>query len=106
MWLAQFIFTPGDYDDEFHRLNEAIDAYAESLEGFVGAERWLSPDGTAQNSIYYWRDRESLGEFSRYPEHVVAKDNYRRWYHSYQVVISQVSASYGDGGRPHLLASD
>jgi hypothetical protein len=73
MWLAQFMFTPGEYDDEFHRLNDAIDAFAESLEGFVGAERWLSPDGKTHNSMYYWRDRQSLGEFSRFPEHLVRK---------------------------------
>lgn len=102
MWLAQFMFTPGEYDDEFHRLNDAIDAFAESLEGFVGAERWLSPDGKTQNSMYYWRDRQSLGEFSRFPEHLVAKKNYQRWYHSYQAVISEVSASYGDSSVPHL----
>ena len=102
MWIAQFIFTPGDYDEEFHRLNDAIDAYAESLEGFAGAERWLSPDGTTQNSVYYWRDRESLGQFSRYPEHLVAKENYRKRYHSYRVVISELSASYGDTPHPHL----
>ena len=102
MWLVQFMFTPGEYDDEFHRLNDAIDAFAESLEGFVGTERWLSPDGKTQNSSYYWRDSQSLAGFSRFPEHLVAKKNYQRWYHSYQVVISEVSASYGDSSTPHL----
>ena len=104
VFAVQFIFTPGVYDEEFHTLDRAIDQFAQGHPGFLGAEKWLSPDGTRQNSIYYWADRESLGEFSRYPDHLVAKKNYRKWYHSFQVVVSEVTAHYGDGGEHHPLA--
>ena len=102
-FAVQFIFTPGEYDEEFHTLDQAIDEFAHAHPGFIGSDKWQSADGTRQNSIYYWKDRESLGEFSRYPQHLEAKANYRRWYESFQVVISEVTAHYGDGGQEHPL---
>jgi heme-degrading monooxygenase HmoA len=106
MFSAQFIFKPGTYDDEFHRLDAAIDAYAASLEGFLGVERWLSPDGTTKNSTYYFADRATIQTFASFPDHVEAKSKVARWYDGYQVIISEVIASYGDcnistiAGRP------
>jgi hypothetical protein len=41
---CQFIFKPGTYDDDFHRLDDAIDDYARSLPGFDRVEKWLSPE--------------------------------------------------------------
>ena len=38
MYSAAFIFKPGTYDDEFHRLNGSIDEAAKSTEGYLGAE--------------------------------------------------------------------
>jgi len=105
MFAAQFIFTPGTYDEEFHELDQSIDNFAQSLEGFRGVDKWVSPDGTRQNSIYYWADRESLSEFSSFPDHLTAKKRYSEWYDSYQVIISEVVAQYGDGGENHPLTS-
>jgi hypothetical protein len=104
MFAASFIFRKGTYDDEFHRLDASIDAYAESLDGYLGVDRWFSDDGKAQNSIYYWRDMETLSVFSRFPDHLDAKEKYARWYEGYQIVISEVTASYGDGNIPHITA--
>lgn len=104
MFAASFIFRKGTYDDEFHRLDAAIDAYAESLDGYLGVDRWFSEDGKAQNSIYYWRDMETLSVFSRFPDHLEAKEKYAQWYEGYQIVISEVTASYGDGKIPHITA--
>jgi hypothetical protein len=33
MICCQFIFKPGTYDDEFHRLDVQIDRYARALRG-------------------------------------------------------------------------
>lgn len=103
MFAAQFVFTPGTYTEQFYELDSSIDEFATSHPGFRGSEKWLSPDGTRQNSIYYWADRESLQEFARFPDHLVAKKRYLEWYDSYQVVISEVLAHYGDGGEDHPL---
>jgi len=102
MFAVSFIFRPGNYDEEFHRLDTLIDDYAHSLEGYIGVERWVSDDGHTRNSVYYFRDQETVTTFSRYPEHREAKENYRRWYEGYQIVVSEVSASYGDGGIDHV----
>lgn len=102
MFQVSFIFTPGAYDEEFHRLDSSIDAYAESLPGFLGVDRWQKEDGRSRNSIYYFSDMETVTTFSRFPDHVEAKAKYRQWYEGYQIVVSEVKASYGDGGIPHI----
>lgn len=102
MFQASFIFVPGSYDEEFHRLDTSIDEYAQSLDGYLGVDRWFSADGTTTNSVYYWRDLESVGHFAKFPDHLEAKEKYAQWYDGYQIVISEVKAAYGDGRLPHI----
>jgi hypothetical protein len=97
VFLAQFKFAPGKYDEEFHTLDKAIGEYAESLPGYVGVERWISPDGLKRNSMYYFKDMETIQTFAKFPEHLDAKKQYAKWYDGYEVVISEIKASYGDG---------
>jgi hypothetical protein len=102
MFSAQFVFKPGVYDDRFHELNASIDAYALTLEGFVGVERWQSADGTVKNSIYYFADMQTVQTFARFEDHKTAKAEYAKWYDGYQVIISEVKATYGDGNIPTI----
>lgn len=102
MFSAAFIFEPGDYDDEFHRLNALIDEAAEATDGFIGSESWQSADGRIRNATYYWRTEEALLEFSRHVRHLEAKRQYQRWYKGYHIVVSEVLRSYGDGNLSHL----
>ncbi|MGB5245981.1 MAG: DUF4188 domain-containing protein [Woeseia sp.] len=102
MFSAAFIFEPGDYDAEFHRLNDLIDAAARSNPGFIGTESWQSADGRRRNATYYWHTLESLKEFSNHVRHLEAKKQYRNWYKGYQIVVSEVIRSYGDGRIEHL----
>ena len=97
MFAAQFIFKPGHYDEEFHRLDASIDAYALTLEGFLGVERWVSPDGETKNSIYYFEDMATITKFASFEDHREAKAKVQNWYNGYQVVISEIKATYGDG---------
>ena len=106
MYSAAFIFKPGTYDDEFHRLNDLIDAAANATEGYLGAETWKSPDGEMFNAIYYWETLEALQEFSRHPTHLEAKKQYSRWYDGYHIVISEVLKSYGDNTIAHFTPND
>jgi heme-degrading monooxygenase HmoA len=106
MYNAQFIFKAGTYDEKFHRLNAIIDEVARELPGFVGAESWVSSDGSTRNASYYWHNLEDLKTFSRHPRHLEAKRQYKRWYDGFQVVISQVLQSYGDGGLAHLTPNE
>lgn len=103
MICAQFIFEPGEYDEEFHRLDGIIESEARAMTGFVGVDRWVSEDGTRINAIYYFEDMSGLTRLGRIPEHRDAKGKVSRWYRSYRVIISTVTATYGDGSTPHRV---
>lgn len=102
MYCASFIWEPGRYDDEFHRLNAAIEQVARSLPGYLGVEAWQAADGARRCANYYWTDLDTLQAFSVHPTHQEAKRQYSRWYDGYHIVVSQVIRSYGDGGFPHI----
>lgn len=102
MFSTSFIFRPGAYDDEFHRLDAATQAVADATEGFLGAETWWSDDRSICNAVYYWDDLGHLSEFAQAVPHREAKASYDRWYDGYQVVVAEVRGAYGDGRLPHL----
>lgn len=106
MYSAAFMYEPGNYDAEFHRLSALIDEVARSLPGFLGVESWQSPDGKKNNATYYWASLEDLKSFSSHPQHLEAKRQYQRWYGSFHIVISQVIRSYGDGGFSTLTPNE
>ena len=104
MIAVQFIFSQANYDDEFYALDNSIADFAKSLPGHVGVEKWLSEDGTSQNSIYYFTDRDALAQLAGFSDHLTAKSKVDNWYSSYQVVVTEVLASYGSSHPPHLSA--
>ncbi len=106
MYCAAFIYQPGEYDSEFHRLNDLIQAAAEAMPSYLGAESWVSEDGKLKNATYYWSDLAALKEFAMNPSHLEAKRNYSRWYQGYHIVISEVIRSYGDGHFPHITPTN
>lgn len=106
MFSAAFIFRPGQYDDEFHRLNKLIDNAANTTPGYIGAESWTSSCGKIVNATYYWESLESLKMFSVHPRHLEAKKQYQRWYDGYHIVISEVLRSYGDDAIQHFTPND
>jgi hypothetical protein len=97
MICCSFIFKPGTYDDEFHLLDGVIDAFARNLPGFVKVERWRSVDGSVSNAMYFFTDMDAVNELASFPTHQEAKGQVRRWYDGYRVVVSEVTAVYGDG---------
>ncbi len=106
MYSASFIWEPGDYDEEFHRLNDIIDEVAQSLPGFIGVDGWQTADGSRKNAVYYWDSLETLKAFSRHPAHLEAKKQYSRWYNGYHIVVSEVLRSYGDEAFAHPTPND
>ncbi len=105
MYSIAFIFKPGNYDEEFYTLDKQIEQFAESLPGFLGKERWQSPDGKMINSTYYWEDQEAIKTFSSHPKHIEAKRQYTKWYDGYHIVVSKVERSYGDGALSHITSN-
>lgn len=55
----------------------------------------MSPDGAETNATYYFADLASVRQLARFPEHLKAKEQARRWYDGYRVVVSEVKATYG-----------
>ena len=102
MYSVAFIFEPGEYDEEFHALDDFIQNFAESMNGFIGKECWNSLDGKIMNSTYYWKDKASIKAFSSHPKHIEAKRQYAKWYKGYHIIVSKIERSYGDGGIPHV----
>ena len=102
MIAAQFIFQPGTYDAEFHELDAKIEEAAAANPGFLGTDKWYSKDGTRTNSIYYFESMADLTKLGRVTEHRDAKGKVSRWYDGFQVVVTEVIASYGDGSIPHI----
>ena len=101
MMCCQFIFKPGTYDADFHRLDGQIDQYAGNLPGFVNVETWSAPETGMVNAIYYFTDQKSVAQFARFPQHREAKGQVDRSYDGYRIVISEIKATYGYGRLPH-----
>jgi heme-degrading monooxygenase HmoA len=97
---VQFVFEPGSYDDDFHRLDEEIDEYARSLPGFIRTETWQQAGQGLVNSIYYFADKKALAHLAKFPSHREAKGQVHRWYRGYRIVVAEVTATYGDGRLP------
>lgn len=101
MYSSTFIFAAGDYDDEFHRLDQAIAAAAKSIPGYLGEETWENQATGLISNVYYWDSMESLQELMKHPSHLQAKAAQAKWLNGYQVVISEVLRAYGDGKLDH-----
>lgn len=97
MICCQFVFRPGTYDEDFHRLDGQIDEYARSLPGFVRVETWTAAQEGLVNAVYYFADHDSVRQLAQFPRHREAKGQVQRWYDGYRIVVSEVVATYGDG---------
>ena len=104
MIAAQFIFRPGEYDDEFYRLDNSIEDFVAKLDGFLGVEKWVAADGSAKNLIYYFENMESLKTLSRFSDHLTAKRKYQQWYKGYEIVVSEIVYTHGDKTIPSIPA--
>jgi heme-degrading monooxygenase HmoA len=97
MYSSTFIFRAGQYDEEFHRLDQQIAEAARVIPGYLGEETWENAsEGLVQN-VYYWESEEALLQLIRHPVHAEAKARQARWLEGYRVVIARVVREYGDG---------
>lgn len=105
MFTATFTFAKGDYDDEFHRLDQAIAEIARAIPGYLGEEAWENPATGLISNVYYWQTLEALRALIDHPRHLEAKRQHARWIQGYHIVIAQVLQSHGDGGVVHPLGT-
>ena len=104
LYTATFTFAKGEYDDEFHRLDEAIARMARALPGYLGEEAWENAESGLISNVYYWDSLDAIHQLREHPVHRQAKAAQARWLNGFQVVIAHVIASYGDGAISHPLA--
>lgn len=105
MYTATFTFAKGEYDDEFHALDQAIAEVAKSIEGYLGEEAWENSASGLISTVYYWETLDALEQLIKHPMHIEAKARQAEWIDGYHIVIAQVLRSYGDGKIPHPLAA-
>ncbi|GAA0513963.1 protein of unknown function [Halorubrum aquaticum] len=97
MYLVTFRLDPGEYDAEFHELNDAIQAVAEETDGYLDKRTWHDPESGAVLVVYYWESLDALESFGADSTHERAKKRWTEWYDAYEVVVTEVVDSYGSG---------
>lgn len=105
MYCATFIFKKKQFDDQFHRLDQAIAEFAKTTQDYIGEECWENPATGCIANNYYWHSMEGLQQLMQHPRHLEAKAAQGNWLDGYHVVVSQVLRSYGDGGIVHPTAA-
>ena len=104
MYTSTFTFAKGEYDAEFHELDQAIARTAQSIPGYIGEESWENPQTGLISNVYYWESMDALQALMKHPDHIKAKQQQGRWLKGYQVVIAQVVGTYGDNLISHPLS--
>jgi len=98
---ATFIFKPGEYDAEFFALDKAIEESNDRNPEFLGKDSWSNNERELHCVVYYFKSMKGVADLRNIQAHKTAKSQYSRWYKGYQVIISEISRSYGDGTIEH-----
>ena len=102
MYTSTFIFAKKQFDDDFHRLDQAIAEIARKIPGYLGEEAWEDPSTGLISNVYYWASLEALQTLMQHPWHQEAKAAQAKWLAGYKVVIAQIIKTYGDGNLPQI----
>lgn len=97
MYSSTFIFAKKHFDEKFYSLDQAIAEAAKEIPGYLGEEAWENTSTGLVSNVYYWESLEALQSLIQHPKHLEAKAAQENWLEGYQVVISQVIKTYGDG---------
>ena len=73
MYSSTFIFAAKQFDDAFHRLDEAIATAARAIDGYLGEESWTDTGNGLVSNVYYWQSLEALQTLMQHPAHLKAK---------------------------------
>ena len=103
MYSSTFTFAKKQFDDAFHRLDQTIADVAKTIPGYLGEETWENASTGLTCNVYYWESLDALQMLIQHPAHLEAKAAQANWLNGYQVIISEVIRTYGDGALSHLL---
>ncbi|OZI28884.1 antibiotic biosynthesis monooxygenase [Bordetella genomosp. 1] len=104
MYSSTFTFAKGQFDADFHALDEAIAQAARAIPGYLGEEAWENTATGLVSNVYYWETREALQQLMQLPLHREAKQAQSRWLDGYHVVVARVLGSHGNARIAHPLA--
>ncbi|NKB57373.1 MAG: DUF4188 domain-containing protein [Alphaproteobacteria bacterium] len=92
------IFTSVNADTdhtEHQKMTLRMLELASAYDGYLGIEPARNPDGSGV-AVSYWRDLETIQQWARDPEHLIAKEKGRTaWYDHYMIRIAKVERAYG-----------
>ncbi|ANH67723.1 antibiotic biosynthesis monooxygenase [Mitsuaria sp. 7] len=95
MFTSTFTFYKGEYDADFHALDNAIAEMAKAIPGYLGEESWENAALGLITNVYYWESMAALRQLMAHPLHLEAKQQHTRWLKGYQVVVGEVVSMYG-----------
>lgn len=82
--------TAGDLG--YNEMSDRIEALVKNQPGFLGMESARNEIGI---TVCYWKDMESIRQWSENQEHQAAKKaGIEKWYEAYRVRISKVEFEY------------
>ncbi|MCB4811241.1 antibiotic biosynthesis monooxygenase [Methylovorus menthalis] len=105
MYSATFIFDKKQFNEAFYALDNAIAEAARQTSGYLGEESWENPSSGLIANTYYWKTMDGLQALMQHPKHLEAKAAQANWLNGYQVIISEVLRTYGDGKINHPTSS-
>ena len=73
MYIATFTLAKREFDDDFHRLDQAIASAAKAIPGYLGEEAWENAETGLMSNVYYWRTLDALQQLMQHPVHQQAK---------------------------------
>ncbi len=97
MYSSTFIFGKKQFDARFHALDQEIAEAARSIPGYLGEEAWENPQTGLFANVYYWTSLEARQALMDHPRHREAKQAQAAWLDGFEVIVSQVLRTYGDG---------
>ncbi|MCW7469635.1 hypothetical protein [Leptospira kanakyensis] len=105
MITATFIFKQKKSDSEFETLDKSIESHVENHPEYLGKDSWVNLEQGTMAVVYYFKTYLGLESLKTYTDHKSAKSQYSKWYAGYQVIIAEVTKTYGDGGILHVTNS-
>lgn len=84
--------TPGD--NGYAAMAGRMEELAAGIPGYLGIQSARNQDGFGI-TVSYWRDEESIAQWRRHTEHVLAQERGKReWYKYYELRVARVERSW------------
>ena len=102
MISATFLFKQFASDPVFESLDQSIENFVTNHPEYLGRDQWSNQEKGILAVVYYFESEKGLEALKEFSDHKTAKLNHAQWYEGYQVIISQVIKSYGNGKLEHV----